>query len=411
MSIGNLERARFTVEKRLRDRDLANVLVVIGSLLGGERAVKSAIDALGVEGVNDLVSYLEPAAIRVPLAVGRDGLKQLLASLRDEITTSTGMTPPPPAELKRLTARRLVAMALVVLAITALASALSGIDFAAVAQEVADATWILVLLALVVGQLILIPEALATSSLVPERLPFGPLVALQSAMRFLGLAVPGPAARVAANVAFLRKQGIVVSRSLTLGVLDTTAGLLVELAILIIAVLVGDLTLALFGIEPIDVDWATITALLLIAIGVLALLLRFVTPLRNRAVTAWKAVQDALKVLRDSPSRAVALFAANLAARFVSACSLWLVLASLGIDLDILVVLVVICASNLLSGLIPVPGNVGVAEAALTAFLVAAGVPQDTAFAAAVVYRVCTAYIPPFWGAAAQRWLVRNDYI
>jgi uncharacterized protein (TIRG00374 family) len=74
-------------------------------------------------------------------------------------------------------------------------------------------------------------------------------------------------------------------------------------------------------------------------------------------------------------------------------------------------VLVVIAASNLLSGLIPVPGNVGVAEAALTAFLVVAGVNQDTAFAAAVVYRIVTAYIPPFWGAAAQHWLSRNDYL
>jgi uncharacterized membrane protein YbhN (UPF0104 family) len=66
------------------------------------------------------------------------------------------------------------------------------------------------------------------------------------------------------------------------------------------------------------------------------------------------------------------LFSTNLAARLVSACALWLVLASLGVQLNLLAVLVVIAASNLLSGLIPVPGNVGVAEAALTAFLVAA---------------------------------------
>jgi uncharacterized protein (TIRG00374 family) len=268
-----------------------------------------------------------------------------------------------------------------------------------------------VVLALVVGQLILIPEALATTSLVPERLPFGPLVALQSAMRFLGLAVPGPAARVAANVAFLRKQGIVASRSLTLGVLDSTAGLLVELLILVIAVLVGDLSLALFGIEPLDLDWGLITVLLLFALGVVALLLRFVKPLRERVLGIWRSVEDALSVLRQSPSRALALFAANVASRVVSACALWLVLVALGVDLDLIAVLVVIAASNLLSGLIPVPGNVGVAEAALTAFLVAAGVPQDTAFAAAVVYRVVTAYIPPFWGAGAQRWLARNDYL
>jgi len=313
--------------------------------------------------------------------------------------------------LKRVTPRRLLGLALVILALTALLSALSGIDFAAVAAEVADASWIVILIATVVGQLILIPEALATTSLVPERLPFGPLVALQSAMRFLGLAVPGPAARVAANVAFLRKQGIVVARSLTLGVLDSAAGLSVELLILVGAALVGDLSLALFGIEPPEVDWAVIALVLVVAAVALFVVVRLVKPLRQRLTTALRSVQEALDVLRASPTRALALFASNLAARVVSASTLWLVLASLGVRLDLLAVLVVIAASNLLSGLIPVPGNVGVAEAALTAFLVAAGVEEDTAFAAAVVYRVITAYLPTVWGAAAQRWLTRHDYL
>jgi uncharacterized membrane protein YbhN (UPF0104 family) len=313
--------------------------------------------------------------------------------------------------LKRLTLRRLLAMALVVLAVFAMANALAGIDFAAVADEVADATWLLVVLALIVGQLVLIPEALATTCLVPERLPFGPLVALQSAMRFLGLAVPGPAARVAANVAFLRKQGVVVSRSLTLGVVDSSAGLLVELLILVLAAAVGDLSLALFGIEPIDVNWAALTWALVAVIGVAALVLRFVGPVRSRAVVAWSGVREVLTVLKDSPSRTTALIATNLTSRLISSAALWLVLQSLGVSLDFLAVLVVIAASNLLSGLIPVPGNVGVAEAALTTFLVAAGVPDDTAFAAAVVYRVCVAYLPPVWGAGAQRWLLRHDYI
>jgi uncharacterized protein (TIRG00374 family) len=126
---------------------------------------------------------------------------------------------------------------------------------------------------------------------------------------------------------------------------------------------------------------------------------------------AWSGTREVLTVLKDSPGRTTALIASNLASRLISSAALWLVLQSLGVSLDVLVVLVVIAASNLLSGLIPVPGNVGVAEAALTTFLVAAGVPEDTAFAAAVVYRVCVAYLPPVWGAGAQRWLLRHDYI
>lgn len=409
--LANLDRGRFSTEKRLRDRDLANVLVILGVLIGSDRAVDTANETLGPDRLNDLAPYLEPAAIRVPLHEVQGGLKSLLSRLRDGIAERTGTPSPPPADLKRLTPRRLLAMALVVLAVVALATALAGIDFAAVAEEVADARWALVLLALVVGQLVLLPEALATTCLVPERLPFGPLVALQSTMRFLGLAVPGPAARVAANAAFLRKQGVVIARSLTLGVVDSAAGLLVELLILVIAVAVGGLSLALFGIEPIDVEWVLVTAVLVVVAAVLALVYRVVEPVRSRVLGAWTGVRDVLVVLRDSPSRTAALVATNLTVRLISASALWLVLRALDVSLDFLAVLVVIAASNLLSGLIPVPGNVGVAEAALTTFLVAAGVPEDTAFAAAVVYRVCTAYLPPIWGAAAQRWLVRHDYL
>ena len=48
----------------------------------------------------------------------------------------------------------------------------------------------------------------------------------------------------------------------------------------------------------------------------------------------------------------------------------------------------------LLAGLMPVPGNVGVAEAAITAGLVAIGIPQAVAMSTAIVYRLAT-YVCP----------------
>jgi uncharacterized membrane protein YbhN (UPF0104 family) len=43
----------------------------------------------------------------------------------------------------------------------------------------------------------------------------------------------------------------------------------------------------------------------------------------------------------------------------------------------------------------PVPGGIGVTEAALTAALAAAGVPDSAAFAAAVTYQLVIFYLPP----------------
>ena len=64
-----------------------------------------------------------------------------------------------------------------------------------------------------------------------------------------------------------------------------------------------------------------------------------------------------------------------------------------------------------LSGLIPVPGGIGAAEATLSAGLIAMGVDESTAFALAITQRLCTFYLPPIWGYFALRWLSRNGYV
>jgi uncharacterized membrane protein YbhN (UPF0104 family) len=63
------------------------------------------------------------------------------------------------------------------------------------------------------------------------------------------------------------------------------------------------------------------------------------------------------------------------------------------------------------AGLMPVPGGIGVSEAALTAGIVAAGVPTGAAFSAVLAYRVITYYLPPAWGFFTMRWLRSHDYL
>jgi uncharacterized protein (TIRG00374 family) len=57
----------------------------------------------------------------------------------------------------------------------------------------------------------------------------------------------------------------------------------------------------------------------------------------------------------------------------------------------------------LFAGLMPVPGGVGVTEAALTAGFTAMGVDSATAMAAALSYRLVTFYLPPCLGYFALR--------
>ena len=115
-------------------------------------------------------------------------------------------------------------------------------------------------------------------------------------------------------------------------------------------------------------------------------------------------------VIKD-PKRTLALLTSNLGARLVLAVSMWMILNSMDVSLGIWSTLTATVATGLLGGVIPIPGGVGVSEAVLTGFLVLFGVDETTAFAAAVVYRVATFYIPSGYGFFSMKWLERNGYV
>jgi uncharacterized membrane protein YbhN (UPF0104 family) len=62
----------------------------------------------------------------------------------------------------------------------------------------------------------------------------------------------------------------------------------------------------------------------------------------------------------------------------------------------------------LLGALVPIPGNIGVAELGLTVALVSAGMTEEAAFSAVLLYRASTLYVPPAWVLFALRSLQRN---
>jgi len=105
------------------------------------------------------------------------------------------------------------------------------------------------------------------------------------------------------------------------------------------------------------------------------------------------------------------LFAGNLLAQFLLALALGMCLKAFGESANMAELILVNTMASLFAGLMPVPGGVGVAEAALTAGLIGIGVPEDIAFSTAIVYRVVTFYLPPAWGWLGMRWLRNNDYV
>ena len=165
-----------------------------------------------------------------------------------------------------------------------------------------------------------------------------------------------------------------------------------------------------------SIDWQT----LLIACGLLLvafaaallvprfrhLIKRFVDGLRTKAADG----RDALKVLRD-PRKLLFMLCGNLIVQITMAVILGMCLRAFGYSASLAQLLLIYCFVSLFAGFMPVPGGVGVAEAAYTAGLVAIGVPQAAATSTALMMRLVTFYIPPIWGSFAMRWMRENRYL
>ena len=122
-------------------------------------------------------------------------------------------------------------------------------------------------------------------------------------------------------------------------------------------------------------------------------------------------MRDTLRALRGSHKLAL-LVLGNVATEVLFAIALGLFVRGARVsDISLADLLVINISVSLLSTFIPVPGGIGVVEGGLVVGLTAAGVPEAAAFAATLLYRISTFYLPPIWGFFALHWLRKNRYL
>jgi uncharacterized membrane protein YbhN (UPF0104 family) len=230
----------------------------------------------------------------------------------------------------------------------------------------------------------------------------------------VGLAVPGTAGRVALNIRFFQRHGMAPGSAVAVGALDGFGGFVVQMVVL------GGLLLFTPASLDIQLDSGTASTAgrLLALLVVLALVaLGIVLAVRSWRVTVvgWTRgfLFEALHAIRGlrSPRRIGMLLGASLATEIIFALALGAFARSLGFSVGLDELLLINISVSLLAGLLPIPGGIGVFEGGLTLGLVRAGLPEEAAFAAAIMFRLATFYVPPIWGFFALRWLERNKHL
>jgi uncharacterized membrane protein YbhN (UPF0104 family) len=287
-------------------------------------------------------------------------------------------------------------------------SRLAEIGFGTIAAELGDAELAWAIVGLVLAQSALIGSGISVRGAVRAPLALLPCVVLQSAIKFVNLTVPSSAGRIGMNVRFLQRMGVPRAQALAAGAVDDVSETMIQATLLLLALpFVG----ASVDVGELQGSAARLLAGIGVALAVSAVAVVAVPKLRDRLVPAVKsALSGVWSVARDRHKR-IELFGGNVLSELTYAIALGATCLAYGIHLNLAELVFVNTSAAVLSSIVPSPGGIGPAEAAMAAGLIAVGVDESTAFAVAITQRLCTFYLPPIWGYFALRWLGRHGYV
>jgi uncharacterized membrane protein YbhN (UPF0104 family) len=396
-----------------RQTDRAQLLATTAAVAGTDRSVSAAIESLGAEQVSGLLPHLQPAALRSPL---RSALKQAdieVEAFRSQVAEAAGVELPELVKLRRLTWWSVAQIVLLVLAATAVINFATTIDWSTLWSNLSDATWGWIFFGFVLAQVARLTQATSSLGSIAADIPFGRVYMKQLATSYLNLAMPSSIARMGVDIRFFQCQGLPGASAITAGVIDSVVSNLVQATMLVLLLIFSEASLSLDLNTP-SGDSLRLLWILLGLIVVVALVVALVKRIRG-AITerlrAWLPQMRSGFVALRTPRKLAMLIGGNIATELLFASALGLFTRALGYPIGLPDLLVINMSVSLLASFVPVPGGVGVSEFGLTLGLTSAGMPEEAALAAVLLYRISSFYLPPIWGFFAMRWLQRNRYI
>ncbi len=389
--------------------DIAAMLVITTLATNPEVALEAARPHFDDDQLAAALEVLQRPALSVRLQHRVKAAKLKLDDLREATARSLDTEPPPLAQLARVTWGSVAMVVLTFFAASALISSLADIGLEAIVDQLGDAKVAWLVVALILAQLTNLGEYISLTGLVRRDVPFGPTIMFRYAISFISLAVPSDAGAIAMNVRYMQRLGLSAPEALAQGPLLTIISKAFDILLLLVSFQAVDSTVDFSNLSAGPVLRLLLLAGGLIVVGTIITLA--VPVLRNKVVPP---VQEGLRSIKGSltdPRAMGRVAAGTMLQKVLFALTLSASVTAFSGSITFSEALFVNSAVSLFVGLVPVPGGIGVAEAAITAGLTAVGVPQGVALAAAISHRMVTAYLPPIYGWYTTRWLTAREYL
>jgi len=390
--------------------DVAELLASLATLVGAARAVAGAAAVMTPDDVAGAVPLLQPLALSAGTrhAVARqDGL---LTRTRDAAVAASGRDQAPElARIQRVRPRTLLAIAALAGAFYYILPELLKVAGSWHSVLSADWAWLPLIIALSAASYL--ASAVSLIGAVPRRVPFWPTVVAQFASSFVNRVSPGNVGGMALNTRFLQKCGVdTTSGAAAVGV-NSFVGALVHLVMIVIFFAWARRGLNGVFKLPSSTTLLVIASVILAVVG-LVLATRpgrrfasgkLIPGLRSAAISLWQVAK--------SPSKMIMLVGGSALITLTYIFGLVFSIDAFGGGPGIAVVGAVYLAAAGVAAAAPTPGGLGPFEVTTIAGLAGAGMSTGTAFAAVILYRLATYWLPVVPGWLGWRLLLRWQYV
>lgn len=394
---------------RERARDIAQLLTETALIVGPQRAVESAVRAMGRARVASALRMLQPLALPATTRARAGGSHRLLEQLRDEVNEATGEPGLELEDLERIKPRTLVVIGVSAVAFYSLLPQLANLDATIEAFRGADVAWIVV--AVVTSMLSYVFAAISFQGAVPHPLPFLPNLRAQVATAFVGLVGPAGAGGFALMARFLERAGVRAAEAGASAAVNALAGAIVHIGMMVGFFLWAGSS----GLGEFSFPDASLVVLVVAGGFFVVGLLATIGPIRRRfvpqVIDSFKSSLTQIARVFQNPGRVLALFGGSAGITTMHVISIVASVHAFGGGLSVPQIAAGYLGAVALGNLSPTPGGLGAIESAMVAAFTAFGLDAGVAVSATLTFRLATFWLPILPGWLALGWMQRDAEI
>ncbi|MGE5287125.1 MAG: lysylphosphatidylglycerol synthase domain-containing protein [Micromonosporaceae bacterium] len=389
--------------------DVAELLASLAAIVGGDRAVASAVAVIGADGIAAAVPLLQPLALSAGTrrAISRhDGL---LTQTRAAAAAASGRENQELARIQRVRPRTLLAIAAAAGAFYFLLPQLAQVSSSWRAVQSANWAWLPLVIALSAATYV--ASALALMGAVPQRIRLWPTVLAQAGSSFVNRVSPANVGGMALNARFLQKSGVETSAGIAAVGVNSLAGAVVHLILIVVFFSWAGQGLGKAFKLPSSSKLLLILAVVVAIIGV-ALATRPGRRLASgKVIPGLRSAGASLRRVAQNPGKMTMLFGGSALITLAYIGAFAASAEAFGGGPGIVLIGAVYLGASALAAAAPTPGGLGAIEAALVAGLTGVGMQAGPAVSAVLLYRLATYWLPVAPGWLSWRVLQRREYI